>query len=89
MKYLFYDHKHFDRVLNQLWKKGGPYQNAVKDIEALLYRVFKDSTASKDHDPFRGLRLTKYGESRIRNCVKYDLNGFSRLVTIQSHGYCY
>jgi hypothetical protein len=39
-------------------------------------------------DPFRGMQLTHHGESRIKHCVKYDLQGYSRLVTVQTQGYC-
>ena len=36
-----------------------------------------------DPDPFRSVKKTKHGETRIAKCVKYDLYDFYRLVTIQ------
>ena len=83
----FHEHKQFRRSLNALWKKGGPYQKAAKEVEALLGRIagIGDDDAG---DTFRGLRLTNHGESRIRHCRKYALQGFSRLVTVQTDGYC-
>lgn len=80
----FHEHKLFRRALNDLWKKGGPYQKAATEIAALLTRIGDPSLG----EPFRGMRLTKNGESRIRHCRKYDLNAFTRLVTIQTEGYC-
>lgn len=57
---------------------GGHYAEAANTVKSILYDI---------HDsvdfPFRKLKQTKNGENRIQNCVKYDLNGFSRLITIQ------
>jgi hypothetical protein len=83
----FHYHKQFGQALNALWKKGGPYQRAAKEIEALIGRVAGIAGADVG-DPFRGMRRTKHGESRIRHCAKYDLQKFSRLVTVQTDGYC-
>lgn len=83
----FHEHKQFRRALNGLWKKGGQYQKAATEIEALLGRIAGLSDEDSV-DPFRGMRLTKHGESRIRHCFKYDLVGYSRLITVQSDGYC-
>jgi hypothetical protein len=83
----FHEHKQFSHALNRLWKHGGSYQKAAVEIEALLGRIGVVSDG-KAADPFRGIRLTKHGESRIKHCVKYDLQAFSRLVTVQTDGYC-
>jgi hypothetical protein len=83
----FHEHKSFRKVLNDLWRKGGPYQKAAKEIEGLLGRITgigHDATC----DPFRGMRLTKHGESRIKHGMKYDLDRFSRLITVQTDGCC-
>lgn len=82
----FYDHKDFRRSVNELWRKGGRFQKAATEIEAVLGRI--GGLGAEAADPFRGMRLTKRGESRIRHGVKYDLNGFSRLITVQTAGYC-
>jgi hypothetical protein len=34
------------------------------------------------------MKLTKWGESRIKHCVKYDLVGYARLITVQTNGFC-
>ena len=46
-----------------------------------------DSVAG-DPDPFKNLPTTNHGESRIKGCVKYDLTGRCRLVTVQKDGRC-
>ena len=83
----FHKHKHFLRSLNELWKRGGPFQKAAHEVEALLGRL---SASAEDSDIalFRGMSLTHSGETRICHCVKYDLVGHCRLVTVQTDGYC-
>lgn len=80
----FHEHKRFRKALNALYKRGGPYQKAADEIHALLGRIGDEEAG----DPFRGMRRTKQGESRIDNVAKYDLQRFSRLVTVQADGYC-
>jgi len=83
----FHEHKQFRPSLRALWKRGGPFQKAAVEVEAMLGRIRGLYDAEAD-GPFRGMRFTKHGESRIRHCVKYDLTGFCRLITVQTDGYC-
>jgi hypothetical protein len=78
-------HAPFFQSLNLLWKKGGPYQKAATEIQALMGRIANPSVTN---DPFHGLNRTRHGETRIKHCVKYDLQAFSRLITVQTDGYC-
>lgn len=68
--------------IRKLKKKGGPFQRAAKEIEAALGRL------QAGEDPLEGMQRTHHGESRIRHCIKYDLSGASRLVTVQHEGFC-
>lgn len=66
-----------------LMRRGGHYQRAAETVK----RVFGDITL-KAENPLVGLNTTNHGESRIKNAVKYDLNGFCRLITIQRDNAC-
>lgn len=67
--------------LNALNHKGGHYYKAAQQVNALLGRI-----STRQNNPFAGMNLTHHGESRIKKCRKYDLNGFARLITIQDNG---
>ena len=69
-------YRDFGRALNSLWRKGGRFQKAADEARAVLGGGYLD-------DPFASLRQTKEGESRIKNCVKFDLENFCRLVTVR------
>lgn len=70
------------RAVNDLYKRGGSYQRAAERVEGVFGRI------SIGEDPLRGLTVTGHGENRIRHCVKYELPGRCRLVTVQHNGYC-
>lgn len=74
----------FDNSLKEAQLRGGK-----EGLEAA--RTVKAIIGSLDQpDPFSGLtRPTRHGETRIRHCVKYDLIGFWRLVTIQNQNACF
>jgi hypothetical protein len=80
VKYCQY--KDFLGALRKLYQMGGSYQKAAEKVQAVIGR------ATIKEDPFSGVKLTKHGESRIRHCVKYDLEEYCRLVTIQDNGCC-
>ena len=82
----FHEHTKFRNSLNALWKKGGPFQKAANEVHGLLGRI--PAGDDGDADPFEGMTLTKWGETRIPHCVKYDLVGHARLVTVQTDGRC-
>lgn len=69
--------KDFVRSLGDLWRKGGAYQRAAEQVQSVVGKI-----SLKDPEPFRGMKMTKHGESRIPKCVKYDLSGYARLVSI-------
>ncbi len=66
-----------------LFRRGGHYQKAAQKIRAVLGGI-----EMEDPNPFKGLTVTNHGESRIKHCVKYDLNGFCRLITIKDNNVC-
>jgi hypothetical protein len=86
MSVRIHNRKSFMQALNELWKRGGAFQKAADTVYSVLGRIDADEHGL---DPFRGLRRTEHGESRIRNCVKYDLEGRCRLVTVQCNGLCF
>ncbi len=80
MKYIHY--RDFADGLRNLFQSGGSYQKAATKVQAIIGR------ANLGEDPFLGIKMTKHGESRIPHCVKYDLEDFCRLVTVQDNGCC-
>jgi len=66
-----------------LMRRGGHYQKAAETVK----RVFGDITLNAEN-PLAGLNTTNHGETRVKNAIKYDLNGFCRLVTIQQDDTC-
>jgi hypothetical protein len=78
---VLYDDEFF-AMLRRMHQIGGRQQKAAEQVRRLIGDV------QIGIDPLHGLRRTKHGESRIEHCVKYDLNDFARLVTIQDQGVC-
>lgn len=75
IKYL--EHKDLLKCISRMAKSGGKLQKASDKIRAIRSKIQIGS-----EEPFQGVSMTHYGESRIDKCVKYDLAGFARLVTI-------
>lgn len=75
--------KQVKEQVSNLNKRGGQYQKAAETVK----RVFGDISL-KTENPFAGLSTTNHGETRIKNTVKYDLNGFCRLITIKVDNTC-
>src|SRR6185437_8624591 len=75
-------YRDFNSSLNRLYRRGGPFQKAAERIQAAMYR------ASNGDALLTGLKPTANGESRVPHCVKYDLTSASRLVTVQTDGFC-
>ena len=71
--------KELTSQLVSLNKRGGNYQLAAKKVKEVLGDI--NISSSK---PLEALKLTNNGESRIKHCIKYDLNGGCRLITIQN-----
>ncbi len=73
-----------DLIIEQVQKlqsRGGKYQKAAKTVYSII-----GAMQIHNNDPFHGLKMTNHGESRISKCIKYDLEGFCRLVTIMEKG---
>ena len=62
----------------ELFRRGGPFKKAGEKVLALIELI-----SMKDRNPLAGLTVTNNGESRIAKCVKYDLTGACRLVSVQ------
>ena len=80
----YFEVRDFMLSMRALSQKG-MYANAVKEVQALRGRIH-DSV--DDADVFKGLKTTNHGETRIPHCVKYDLQGRARLVTVVNNGVC-
>jgi superfamily I DNA/RNA helicase len=71
----------FREALMQLRKRGGVFQKAAEEAARMITHF--DLDISEAH------QVTNHGESRIKHCVKYDLPGACRLVTVQNEGVIY
>lgn len=79
-----FTHNDIKKQILKLNSAGGIFQKTADRCKKLLY----DLKESKD--PLAALKnfpITNNGETRIKHCVKYDLPGFCRLVTIQDNGW--
>lgn len=74
-------HRDLMESVRVLYQKGGSFQKAAEQVKAIIGGI-----TIKDSNPFRGKKVTKHGENRIKKCIKYDLVGYSRLITIQDNG---
>ncbi|MGK0272621.1 MAG: superfamily I DNA/RNA helicase [Cocleimonas sp.] len=79
----FFEYKDLKLSIIKLSQKGGSFTKAADKADALIGRI-----ARKGKDPLHGFQKTNHGESRIKHCIKYDLSGRSRLVTVQTNGRC-
>lgn len=68
------------RSVQSLYQRGGKFQKAANIAHTIWGRV------GTGVDPFDGIAVTKHGETRIKHCIKYDLTGFVRLITVQHKG---
>ncbi len=80
----YIEYVEFRGSLEALHKKGGRFQKAARDVRAIL----DIAHSHPGMDPFHGIPVTKHGETRVDHAVKYDLQGDSRLVTVQTNGFC-
>lgn len=77
--------KEVRKQIQALYQRGGQFQKAAEQMKALLYDI-----TNKENDPIKVMdkkTMTNHGESRIKHCIKYDLSGFCRLVTIRDNGW--
>ena len=77
----YYTTKTFQRALNVAFLQGGKQQKKEEKVRGVLGRL-------EQADPFVTLKVTNHGETRLRNCVKYELGDGWRLVTRQTELTC-
>jgi hypothetical protein len=75
---LYHNRGAFLKALKELRMCGGPKQQAAEQVSQIIGDFSTEGKTLK--------RLTHYGEARIPHCVKYDLRGACRLVTVQDKG---
>lgn len=68
--------KDFDEALDRMWRSGAERKKKAEKVFVVLGRL------SRGLEAFRDLQVTDHGESRIKSCIKYELGGGFRLVTI-------
>ena len=73
----YFEHKDLLKQIRRMFRSGGKPQIASGKV-----RIIRSKIQDNELNPFHGYPTTNHGESRIKNCVKYDLTGFARLVTI-------
>lgn len=66
-----------------LYHRGGPYRRAGEKVLAIIQLI-----THNDPNPLAEFKTTNHGESRLDNCVKYDLPSACRLVTVLDNGKC-
>lgn len=76
----------FQLSVRDLYQKGGKFQRAAQNVQAIWGRANMDGANLEN--TFVGVPPTNHGESRIAHCVKYDLTGYARLVTVVNNGIC-
>jgi hypothetical protein len=76
-RFRYFEHKELRPLLKRLHRAGGQSQKSADQVNLIRQRI------ADGEDVFRGVQVTGHGETRIENCVKYELPGRARLVTIQ------
>lgn len=71
-----YNRQDFIASIRAMRKAGGAKQKAAEKVMAILQAA--------DFGIPEFAKLTNHGESRIKNCFKYNLPGACRLVTVES-----
>lgn len=82
MKYIL-DKEVLHGHIKSLWRRGGQMQKAADKVKEIL-----GSISMGELDVLKKIPVTNHGETRIKNCIKYDLPGFCRLVTVQENNVC-
>jgi len=72
--------KEFWRSVQNLKAKGHKFTKAAEIIENITFDNHEKS------DLLSKFKITKSGETRIKKCIKYDLTGYARLITIRDNG---
>ena len=78
-----YQDANLDKQLKTLLKGGANATPAARHAQTIIDQFVDGGVC----DPKIMGRLTRYGEARIKNCVKFDLVGGYRLIgTLLDHG---
>jgi hypothetical protein len=78
---VYFTTKEFDKSLSRAFLRGGQLQKKAIKVKAILGSL-------RDPNPFVGNPVTKHGENRIQNALKYDLGDGWRLITQQTEKAC-
>ena len=65
---------------------GGKFGKAAAQVAGILSLTQRKELIA---EVFAGISTTNHGETRIQHCVKYDLQGACRLVTVQHKDVCF
>jgi superfamily I DNA/RNA helicase len=77
-------HNDIKKQIQYLFAAGGQSQKTAEKCKALIYDIKNTKTPLVEIEKYP---ITNHGETRIKHCVKYDLPGYCRLVTIQDNGW--
>jgi len=80
----YVEHKQFRENIHKMTKAGGSTQKAADTIRELFGRI-----ALGEVNPFKSFQTTNHGETRISKCIKYDLPGRCRLITVQDDNFVF
>lgn len=79
----YFIEKRIPTQIKKLYQAGGQFQKAAERVKQIIGDINLNAP-----DPLKDISKTNHGESRIKNCIKYDLSGFARLITISHDGIC-
>lgn len=77
-KIRYVEHRDLRANIQKMTKVGGSMKKAATTLREVLFKI-----GDGDPKPLSDLKTTNHGESRLSKCVKYDLAGRARLITIQ------
>ena len=83
MKYFLY--QDFTPSLQKMHQNGGHFRKAAETVKKAVADLTIYGTELAE-DIFKDIPKNNFGENRIDKCIKYDLSGYSRLITIQDNG---
>ncbi len=84
LRYIHYNSK-FEKQLKALKKSEKMAVSAAKKAEEIITNVLNN-----DNAPLSILgKFTKHGESRIKNCIKFDIGKGYRLVCVKDKGHLF
>lgn len=73
--------KEFLKSKDDLKKHGGTFTRAANKLDEVIGKIAQSKIS--DHDYLTEFTKTQNGENRIKKCIKYDLSGRSRLITVR------